>query len=92
MDYYISRLNHRLGLGSPYSFHVVNVCLHAVMTLMLTYVCQTILRLPAQCCLMSGLLFAVHPIHTEAVSLSLSLALSEHSNGERFVFYSDSML
>lgn len=62
------RLNHHLGLGSPYSFHVVNVCLHAVMTLMLTYVCQTILRLPAQCCLMSGLLFAVHPIHTEAVS------------------------
>ncbi|XP_061189465.1 protein O-mannosyl-transferase TMTC1-like [Saccostrea echinata] len=62
------RINFHLGQGSPYGFHVVNVCLHTLMTILFTYVCQTTLRLPAQCGLISGLIFAVHPIHTEAVS------------------------
>ncbi|XP_033740558.1 protein O-mannosyl-transferase TMTC1-like [Pecten maximus] len=62
------RWNYYISDGNPYAFHVTNVFLHAVMTGLLVYTCMDIFLLQNRVCLMAGILFAVHPIHTEAVS------------------------
>jgi Flp pilus assembly protein TadD len=59
------------GGGSPLAFHLVNLLLHAVVTCLLYFVLEKLLE-PRPCArsaaFASALLFAVHPIHTEAVS------------------------
>ncbi|OWF42771.1 transmembrane and TPR repeat-containing protein 1-like [Mizuhopecten yessoensis] len=62
------RWNYYLSNGNPYSFHVTNVLLHAIMTGLLVYTCLDIFLLQPRVCLMTGIQFAVHPIHTEAVA------------------------
>eukprot|EP00048_Salpingoeca_helianthica_P023713 m.26553 g.26553 ORF g.26553 m.26553 type:complete len:605 (-) comp8945_c0_seq1:26-1840(-) len=60
----------------PTSFHVVNVVLHALATLLFTVTCRVLCArcavggttIPAAVGTLAGLLFAVHPVHTEAVS------------------------
>jgi len=50
-----------------YGFHVVNVVLHGIVTLLVTYISYTVL----QCTLLStmaGLVFGLHPVHAESVS------------------------
>ena len=54
---------------SPFYFHVVNVLVHAAVTSILVWTCSNILYLPGMVPLLTGLLFAVHPIHVEAVSI-----------------------
>ena len=49
-------------------YHVTNVVLHAAATLMFTYVCGLVVFKQVRLAGLAGLLFAVHPIHTEAVS------------------------
>ena len=66
---YFSRLNYLLGGLHPYGFHVVNVLLHLVATLLFTYCCRTVIFRKSSSALFAGLLFAVHPVHTEAVSI-----------------------
>uniref|UniRef100_A0A182SST5 Uncharacterized protein n=1 Tax=Anopheles maculatus TaxID=74869 RepID=A0A182SST5_9DIPT len=55
------------GLRSVW-FHATNVALHAVATMLFTRVCLTIAGLRRNFAILAGVLFAVHPIHTEAVS------------------------
>lgn len=62
------RLNHFLTEFNPISYHIVNVLLHAAVTGLFTQVCLSVLRLSVQGATIAGLLFAAHPIHTEAVS------------------------
>ncbi len=76
-------LNWKLGSGRPFGFHLFNLALHAAVTLLLYLLLQTIfiespLRDPSTqadsssernaLVFAAALLFAVHPIHTEAVS------------------------
>ncbi|CAL4060540.1 unnamed protein product, partial [Meganyctiphanes norvegica] len=62
------RLNHSLfGLG-PLHFHVVNVLLHSSVSLLLVRLLLTVVHLPPGTVLAAGLIFATHPIHTEAVT------------------------
>ncbi|KAL5010414.1 hypothetical protein ScPMuIL_012719 [Solemya velum] len=61
------RLNYAISTD-PLGFHVVNIILHALVTFLVAYVCRSILFLSVDVSLMAGLLFAVHPVHTEAVS------------------------
>lgn len=64
-------LNWKLGQESALGFHVVNILLHAMVTVLLYIL---LLRLfqgssyPAELALTACLLFAAHPIHTEAVT------------------------
>ncbi len=60
------RLNYMWHGLSPLGYHVVNVCLHAVVCYLYVQLCALIFNnvWPA---LLAGLLFAAHPIHTEAV-------------------------
>ncbi|XP_055536777.1 protein O-mannosyl-transferase TMTC1-like [Wyeomyia smithii] len=62
------RLNYiTFGLRSLW-FHATNVVLHAAACVLFTRVCTTIARLRKNFAVFAGVLFAVHPIHTEAVT------------------------
>ena len=63
------RLNYLWHGLAPMGYHVVNVGLHAVVCYLYVQLCVLIFKnvWPA---LLAGLLFAAHPIHTEAVSLN----------------------
>ncbi|XP_052833233.1 protein O-mannosyl-transferase TMTC3 isoform X2 [Octopus bimaculoides] len=60
------RLNYALTALNPMSYHLVNIILHAVVSVLLMRVCCLFLhRFTA---LLAAVLFALHPIHTEAVT------------------------
>src|SRR6266478_5681590 len=64
-------LDWKIGNGRPLAFHVVNLLLHAAVTLLFYLLLQTALQsLPhgKSVAFAAALLFAVHPIHTEAVA------------------------
>ncbi len=65
------RLNHMVHGLEPMGYHLVNVLLHAVVCYMYVQLCGLVFSQvwPA---LLAGLLFAMHPVHTEAVSLQWS--------------------
>ncbi|XP_037551698.1 protein O-mannosyl-transferase TMTC1 [Nematolebias whitei] len=62
------RLNVLLGGMTPLYFHVVNVCLHCTVTCLLMYTCEYCVFESSSLAFVAALLFAVHPVHTEAVS------------------------
>lgn len=59
-------INWALGGGDPGVFHVTNVGVHAVVSLLLLLVLLKITR--PMCAYVAAALFAVHPIHTESVT------------------------
>ena len=61
------RLQFDLHGASPIGFHLVNVLLHSLLTLLFTSSCLAITK-SHSVALLAGLLFGVHPIHTEAVA------------------------
>ena len=62
------RLNYMLHELQPLGYHLVNVLLHSAVCYLYVLLCGVVFSevWPA---LIAGLLFAVHPIHTEAVSM-----------------------
>ncbi len=56
-----------LWRGSPLGFHVTNALLHLACSLLLAGIGSRLVSPPAG--MLAGALFAVHPIHTETVSL-----------------------
>lgn len=60
------RLNYILHELNPWGYHFVNIILHTVVCLLYYRVC--LLFLPLNAGLLATLLFAVHPVHTEAVT------------------------
>lgn len=62
------RLNILLHGTAPLYFHVVNVCLHCAVTCLLMHTCESCVFEDSRLALVTALLFAVHPVHTEAVS------------------------
>ncbi|HZI95371.1 MAG TPA: tetratricopeptide repeat protein [Patescibacteria group bacterium] len=60
-------LNHLAGGLDPSGYHLVNLVLHALCS-GLVVALSARLGLPARGALAAGLLFAAHPIHTEAVT------------------------
>ncbi len=70
-------LNWRLGRGRPFGFHLLNLLLHAGTTLLLYLLLEALLgaSLPAKAvAFAAALVFAVHPLHTEAVSSAVGRA------------------
>ena len=65
------RLNYLLHELQPMGYHLVNVLLHGAVCYLYVQLCGVVFSQvwPA---LIAGLLFAVHPIHTEAVSSHIS--------------------
>jgi tetratricopeptide (TPR) repeat protein len=60
-------LNHAVGGLAPFGYHLVNLLLHAAASV-LVVVLATSLGLPLAAATLAGLLFAVHPVHVEAVA------------------------
>ena len=58
--------NWSLGPGAPFGFHLVNILLHAVATGLVGLLAMRLMPVPAA--LAAALLFAVHPVHVEAVA------------------------
>lgn len=63
------RLNILLGGTTPLYFHMVNVCLHCAVTGLLMHMCKCCVFEDSRSAFITALLFAVHPVHTEAVSI-----------------------
>uniref|UniRef100_A0A8C6TM04 dolichyl-phosphate-mannose--protein mannosyltransferase n=1 Tax=Neogobius melanostomus TaxID=47308 RepID=A0A8C6TM04_9GOBI len=61
------RLNYTLHGLRPWGYHLLNVLLHGLVTCLFTVICRTLLG-AGPWCLLAGLLFASHPIHSEAVA------------------------
>ncbi|GFR21688.1 protein O-mannosyl-transferase TMTC2 [Trichonephila clavata] len=62
------RLNYWLGGFDPWGYHFINVLLHSIVTILFTKLASQMFlgsRFPV---IVAGLLFAAHPIHTEAVA------------------------
>ena len=64
----IFRLNYLYGGLDTFGYHVVNVALHVLATCLLMLLCHVMLKMRLASVCLAGLLFASHPIHTEAVS------------------------
>ncbi|XP_071548678.1 protein O-mannosyl-transferase TMTC1-like [Panulirus ornatus] len=62
------RINHLVFGLRPLGFHLVNVLLHSCVCLLLTRLLLRLLHLPQGTVLSAGLIFATHPVHTEAVT------------------------
>ncbi|XP_068611588.1 protein O-mannosyl-transferase TMTC1 [Brachionichthys hirsutus] len=62
------KLNVLLHGMAPLSFHVVNVALHCAVTCLLMFTCERFAFEDPRLAFVTALLFAVHPVHTEAVS------------------------
>lgn len=60
-------LNYAVGRLRPFGYHLFNVAAHVVVSVLVCLLTQALLA-DALMALLSGLLFAVHPIHTEAVA------------------------
>uniref|UniRef100_A0A3Q2FM55 dolichyl-phosphate-mannose--protein mannosyltransferase n=1 Tax=Cyprinodon variegatus TaxID=28743 RepID=A0A3Q2FM55_CYPVA len=53
---------------TPLYFHIINVCLHCAATCLLMHTCERYVFEKPRLAFITALLFAVHPVHTEAVS------------------------
>ncbi|KAL6117158.1 tmtc1 [Pungitius sinensis] len=62
------KLNILLGGMTPLYFHIINVCLHYAVTCLLMYICERFVFEDSRLASVTAFLFAVHPVHTEAVS------------------------
>ncbi|NXL28626.1 TMTC1 protein, partial [Glaucidium brasilianum] len=65
---FLYRLNILLAGMNPFYFHAVNVILHCLVTLVLMYTCDKAVFKDCRLAFVTALFFAVHPIHTEAVT------------------------
>ena len=61
------RANYLLDGLRPFGYHVVNVALHAAVSVLFMRVC--LMLVSTRTARVAALLFAVHPIHSEAVSV-----------------------
>jgi hypothetical protein len=60
-------LNHRLSSGEPFSYHAVNVLLHALVCALVALLAWALTRSLIAAALVSAV-FALHAVHTEAVA------------------------
>ncbi|GFU38457.1 transmembrane and TPR repeat-containing protein 3 [Trichonephila clavipes] len=68
------KLNHIFCGLSSWSYHLVNVSLHTCVSLLVTFLCLEVLQWSREDSATAALLFATHPIHTEAVSSAVGRA------------------
>ncbi|XP_062914305.1 protein O-mannosyl-transferase TMTC1 [Mobula hypostoma] len=62
------KLNILLGGMNPLYFHMVNVGLHCAVTLLLLHTCDKAVFRDRRLAFFAALVFAMHPVHTEAVT------------------------
>ncbi len=65
-------LLHVVSGGSPWLFHAVNVAAHAATSVLVLILCAALMPLLPS--FLAGVVFAVHPVHVEAVANAIGLA------------------
>lgn len=63
------RLNFLISGLKPFGFHLANLVLHVVVCCVFVHFANFVVFKSTQLAAVAGMLFATHPIHTEAVSL-----------------------
>ena len=65
---YGGRLNYLVGGLSPYGYHVVNVALHSIVSVLFMTACRQLTPPDFDVePVLAAVAFAVHPVHVEAV-------------------------
>ena len=61
---------HKIWGNWPTPYHISTIILHSIVSVLYYFVCQKIVFHPSyeKASLVAGILFALHPIHTEVVS------------------------
>ncbi|XP_022794710.1 transmembrane and TPR repeat-containing protein 1-like isoform X1 [Stylophora pistillata] len=62
------RMNFAIHGLKPFGYHAVNVVLHGLVCLLYTYMCNVVAFKSSALAFIAGILFATHPVHTEAVT------------------------
>ena len=62
------RLNYILHELEPFGYHAVNILLHSLVCSVFMYTCERVVLKSLHLTVVATLLFAAHPVHTEAVS------------------------
>lgn len=64
------RLNYHLHGLEPWGYHLVNLFLHVLATVLFGWLCsrEVFAKKAGHCSLVAMVLFGTHPVHTEAVS------------------------
>ena len=62
------RMNYAIHGLDPFGYHAVNVVLHGLVCLLYTFMCDVVAFKSNVLAFIAGILFATHPVHTEAVS------------------------
>jgi hypothetical protein len=73
----VCRWNYAVSGLNPWSYHAVNILLHSLVSCLFAWICHNCLGLSTLGSLLTASLFAIHPIHTEAVSRSLLVLLCQ---------------
>ncbi|CAL1287576.1 unnamed protein product [Larinioides sclopetarius] len=60
------RINYYLHKLQPYGYHLTNVIMHAIVSALYMRICN--MFVPSSTAFVAGLLFATHPVHTEAIT------------------------
>ena len=69
------RANYALHGLDAWGYHAVNVALHALVTVVLGWLCRRLVFPEPELAFLVMCLFASHPVHTEAVSQTLLMCL-----------------
>lgn len=84
-----NRLNRMIfGMESAFWFHVVNVLLHSIASMLFTKICYEVIGFKRKYCLLAGIFFAIHPIHTESKSFFFSILYTRHTLLLFFIYIS----
>ena len=75
------RLNYSLHGLSPFGYHIVNMILHTVVSVFFFHFCKKNVFHHQKASIFTGLLFSVHPVHTEAVC---TISVAFYSNNSHF--------
>jgi hypothetical protein len=73
------RFNHYFHELRPFGYHVVNIALHAAVTVLFTVAVQRMLH-NARTAVLAGVMFAVHPLHVEVATNIIGRAESLAGN------------
>ena len=68
LTFFTYQINYLIGGMSPFVYHLTNIVLNAGNALLVTGIAYLLLKRNRTAALLTGLLFAVHPLHTEAVA------------------------
>ncbi|RVE44388.1 hypothetical protein evm_010958 [Chilo suppressalis] len=81
------RLNHAICGFSPWWWHACNVALHAACCALVARTGAVVARLQRPFAALAALLFAVHPVHTEAAALLLGSNLFQATHKRKINKY-----